>query len=291
LDAIKAKFPDVAIHTYNADFVATASTILKDIPPAAFAFFFVDPKGWRIDIQQLAPLLSRANSEVVFNFMFEFINRAASINDKVVIDGLTELMPHGDWRGKLGAQAANDPKARMAALAEAFRETLAKVGSYSFVASIPVLRPVKDRTIYSLFYGTRHAKGIEVFRDCHVKTERQQSTVRTATKRARDEAATGQQLLFGSDVQMGPQEIDAFFEGERLAAREALLQSAPVTPSSARWENLWPGVLAKHAVTRPEINKIAADLRKEGLLLFPDWGPKKRVPDDSYRLSRANGLR
>jgi hypothetical protein len=30
--------------------------------------------------------------------MFEFINRAANINDPAVIKGLDELMPHGNWR-------------------------------------------------------------------------------------------------------------------------------------------------------------------------------------------------
>jgi hypothetical protein len=33
-------------------------------------------------------MLARANSEVVFNFMFEFINRAASISDPGVVSGL-----------------------------------------------------------------------------------------------------------------------------------------------------------------------------------------------------------
>ncbi|WP_291878718.1 hypothetical protein [Caulobacter sp.] len=67
------------VKTYPGSFIDQAPTILRDIPPRAFAFLFIDPKGWRINMRRLAGLLSRPNSEVVFNFMFDFINRAASI--------------------------------------------------------------------------------------------------------------------------------------------------------------------------------------------------------------------
>ena len=66
-----------------------------------FAFFLIDPKGWRIPLEQLRPMLSRSRSEVVFNFMFEFINRAASVTEAVTINGLNELMPGSNWQKRL----------------------------------------------------------------------------------------------------------------------------------------------------------------------------------------------
>jgi hypothetical protein len=50
-------------------------------------------------------LLARPKYEVTFNFMFEFINRAASINDPITVKGLDELMPYGEW--KLRASGAH----------------------------------------------------------------------------------------------------------------------------------------------------------------------------------------
>jgi hypothetical protein len=41
-------------------------------------------------------MLARPNSEVIFNFMFDFINRAASITDSAVVAGINELIPFGD---------------------------------------------------------------------------------------------------------------------------------------------------------------------------------------------------
>ena len=101
LSGIPSRYPDVTIKTYNDDFLAVLPTILNDIPADAFVFFLIDPKGWRIPLRALGGLLARRNSEVIFNFMFDFINRAASINESVVIDGLNELIPLGDWRSKL----------------------------------------------------------------------------------------------------------------------------------------------------------------------------------------------
>ena len=290
LEAIKARFPDITIHTYNGDFGSIAPKILVEIPKGAFAFFLIDPKGWRIDIQKLAPLLKRPRSEVVFNFMFDFINRAASIDDAKVITGLTELMPHGSWRTRLAAldrTAGDHSAARKEVLADAFRETLIKVGAYEYVAEIPVLQRIKDRTLYSLFYGTRHAKGIEVFRGCHVKTERQQRNVRTATKRAHQEDKTRQPGLFGSDVSLSPDDIEDVLAEHKRAARETLIALIPVAPESTTYARVWPRVLEKHVVTRPDVNAMAADLWKDAQLLFPGWERGKRVPQDGYRVSRA----
>jgi three-Cys-motif partner protein len=285
LETIKARFPDIDVHTYRGDFVARAPEIAKAIPRDAFAFLFIDPKGWRIPMGELAPLLRRDRTEVVFNFMFEFINRAASISDPAIESGLRELMPYGSWREQL---VDAPPEARRSILANAFAETLARIGNYRYVAEIPILRPLKDRTLYSLFYGTRHPKGIEVFREYHVKTERAQASIRQATKSAHREAASGQGQLFGADVAMGPSEVEAFFDRERAEARLTLLALAP-TEAGRRttYGDLWPLVLTRHAVTKVELNQIAAALRREGCLNFPDWGERKRVPADAYRLWRS----
>ena len=289
LEAIKDRFPDIAIHTFNNDFVATAPTILSQIPANAFAFFFIDPKGWGIDIAQLASLLKRPKSEVVFNFMFDFLNRAASIDDPKIIAALHALMPHGDWKDRLDAMettVGDRSAARKSVLTDAFRQTLATVGSYEYVAEVPILQRLKDRTLYSLIYGTRHAKGIEVFRDCHLKTERQQANVRAATKRTHEEDKSGQGTLWGADVRFAPDDTIAFLEGEKAAASNTLLSLVPVTPDSTIYEKVWPRVLERHVVTHPDVNKLAAELRKSGRLSFPGWEAGKRVPQDAYRVSR-----
>jgi three-Cys-motif partner protein len=101
LETLPPKFPDINVKPLKGDFVGLIPSILEEVPKDAFAFFLLDPKGWRIPLRTLQPLLGRANSEVIFNFMFEFINRAVNIDDPVVIAGLDELLPIGNWRDQL----------------------------------------------------------------------------------------------------------------------------------------------------------------------------------------------
>jgi hypothetical protein len=264
---------------------------LKDIPASAFAFFLIDPKGWHIPLKTLAPMLARPHSEVIFNFMFDFINRAASIKESAVVSGLNELIPFGDWRTTLEAAEKAHPgglssEERKAILVDAFASNLAHFGKYEYVAETTVLRPVKDRPLYCLFYATRHPRGIEVFRDCQAETLKEQSKTRAATKVKHAEATSGQAEIFQSLHDMAPDDLTAFEQAERAAAETTLLNLTPVHPNSIPYEKLWPQVLARHIVRRADINKIAARLRDDGRLLFPDWEKRKKIPQPHYRTQR-----
>jgi three-Cys-motif partner protein len=294
LAQVPARYLDVSIRTYSADFLAVLPAILNDIPTDAFAFFLIDPKGWRIRLDTLAPMLARPKSEVIFNFMFDFINRAASIKDPTVISGLEELIPHGDWRTKLEkaerTSGALTPEQRKTLLADAFAESLSHLGKYKYVAETTVLRPLKDRPLYCLFYATRHPIGIEVFRDCQIKALTEQSRTRAATKVKHAEASTGQGEIFQSLHDMAPNQLITFLQSQREEAEQTFLELAPQTPGSILYESLWPRVLARHVVRRPDVNQIGVRLRDNGRLLFPDWEKGKRVPQPHYRVQRVPGI-
>lgn len=67
----------------HGDFVDLRSEILKWCGSTAFAFFFVDPKGWKdIGIENMRPLLQRARSEFLINFAYNFINRTELAPEK-----------------------------------------------------------------------------------------------------------------------------------------------------------------------------------------------------------------
>src|SRR4051794_14898479 len=62
LSTIQPQFPDLEIKTYPDDFICIVPRIVADIPPDAFAFFFIDPKGWCIPLLKLQPMLARLKS-------------------------------------------------------------------------------------------------------------------------------------------------------------------------------------------------------------------------------------
>jgi three-Cys-motif partner protein len=291
LAEVPQRFPDVSVSTYSGEFVGLIPTIVKAIPSGAFAFIFIDPKGWSIRLQQLAPLLLRGNSEVIFNFMFDFINRAVNISDANIVAGLNELIPHGDWRSKITEAEAQGrgsltPEDRKTVLVGAFTENLAKLGNYPFVAETTILRPLKDRPLYCLCYATRHPKGIEVFRDCQIKALQEQSATRAAVKLQHAAKKSGQAEMFESLHDMGPDELNAFLANERQQAERSLLELTPQKPAAIRYDKLWPQVLARHVIRLPQVNDLAVKLRKAQALEFPDWEKRKRVPQPNYRTWR-----
>jgi hypothetical protein len=241
-------------------------------------------------LKTLAPLLARPNSEVIFNFMFDFINRAASINEPKVIAGLDELIPFGNWRVALAERERRgglSPERRKEILVSAFRDNLSHIGSYGYVAETVVLRPDRDRTLYCLFYGTRSAKGIETFRACQIPALEEQSRTRAAVKIKRAEASSGQGEIFQSLHEMAPDRQLVDLRMERDAASRTILELTPTQPNAIRYDQLWPQVLALHVVSKVDVNKIVARLRKENQVLIPDWEKRRQVPQDGYRLQRA----
>lgn len=288
LATIGSRYPDVDVKTYPEDFLKGLLAILADIPPSAFTFFFIDPKGWRFRLQDLAAMLTRPRSEVIFNFMFDFINRAASMKEPAIEQGVDELIPFGDWRAKLeqaeSAGATSNDRKRI--LVDAFGESLATIGSYAYVAETTVLRPVSDRALYCLCYATRHPEGIKTFRDCQAKALEEEARTRAATKVKHAETVSGQREIFESLHEMAPNELESKLGLARSAAELAFLDLVPAAPASIKFEEVWPHILSRHVVRLKDINEIAARLRKEGRLAFLDWGPRKRVPDGHYRMQR-----
>jgi len=289
LAKIPARYPDIAVKTYPKDFMSVVPALLKEIPRDAFAFFLIDPKGWRIRLAQLQPLLGRDKSEVIFNFMFDFVNRAASMKAAA---GLDELIPYGDWRRRLAeaepiASVTATPEERKEILVDAFTESLRVLGGYAYVVPTEILRPLTDRTLYCLFYATRHDTGLSVFRDCQIAALKAQSTTRAAGKVKYKASSSGQSELFESLHEMGPDEIEGRLEDEKRKAEAAIRHLVPKSPASIVYRKLWSTILLHHMVRKTDVNTICADMRKKEELLFPDWEAMRRVPQDNYRVQRA----
>ena len=283
LASIPKRFPDIQIKTYPRDFIDIVPQIVADIPADAFAFFFVDPKGWGIPLMKLKPMLERPKSEMTFNFMFEFINRAASMTEAVTVAGLDELMPYGDWRAQLAAARQDE---RKAILIEAFRENVKEIGKYDYVVPTEVLRPLKDRTLYCLFYATRHEIGLAAFRECQTKALDAQAATRAALKLKHDQDASGQSELFTSLHDMRPNETAALRAKAKADAESMILAITPKAPDHVPYKKLWAAVLTEHAVRLTDVNTICGALYKQGQLACPNWEARARVPKNHYNLQR-----
>jgi hypothetical protein len=101
-----------------------------------------------------------------------------------------------------------------------------------------------------------------------------------------ESADTGQSELFTSLHDMGPNETAALRAAAQAAAEAAILEITPQAPHHIIYKRLWTTVLTRHAVRLTDVNAMCAKLRKVEALLFPDWEPGKRVPQDHYQVQR-----
>lgn len=97
---------------------------------------------------------------------------------------------------------------------------------------------------------------------------------------------SGQNEMFESLLDLGPDKTAAMLAAEKQKARALLLSLTPFAPESITYKRLWALVLAKHSVRRTEVNAMCVEMKKIGQLTFPDWEPNKRVPQDGYRVQR-----
>ena len=290
LQQIVPLYPDIDIRTSNGDFVQLVPELLRAIPADAFSFVLMDPKGWKIDMKAVAPLLSRANSEVVFNFMLTMINWSASMPNTAIQAGLEALMPDTNWKQRLDnisvAPGQSVADVRKDVLVAAISEAIGRLGGYSYVMETPVLFPLKNRTYYSLIYATRSTKGVEVFRDCQNGALKEQDKVRSDLQLARRDERAGMADMFGASA-TGDEFAARWMSEQEKAARAAFVDGVPTAPRTITYGDLWPRVLAEFGVRKTRLGRIAAELKSSGEIKFLDWGPRKQVPDDTYRISRS----
>ncbi len=163
-----------------------------------FVFFFVDPKGWKraIEIPTLQPLLQRANSEYLINFMYDFLLRTHTWG--VVENEMKEIF--GDVPDTSGMTSEQKEAYLLTMYQERLKTAQPAAKSKARSVHVKVLYPYKDRTLYALVYLTRHPKGIVEFMEASEKLEWLQRAVRLQAKQDRRVSKTLQAEMFPADV-------------------------------------------------------------------------------------------
>ena len=284
LKSVISLFPDVEITLISGRFLDNVERIRENLGNA-FAFMFIDPCGWKIDTEKLGTLISRNNTEVVFNLMFDFVNRAVQIES--VAKPISELFASEDWKDRI--RSATPGPERKAAIFACFRDALMRCGRFPYCLEAEVMKATEDRLLYALVYATRHPAGVQVFRDAQVRAYRKQDEVRASAKFAKEEQRSNQAWLFSLAEHAG-HPSESLLALEMKDARDTLLKLTPEFPRTGRFGDIATGTLLKHVVRRLDVGRAAADMKKEGKLVFPNWPDRKQVPDDSFIVYRAGGV-
>jgi len=202
---------------FKGNFVELRSRILGWVGQEAFAFFFIDPKGWKeVGIETLRPLLERPRSEFLITFMYDFINRTISMADWK--DEMVELL------GEALAVEGLIPEEREHQILTTYRASLrncvstGKQGYRARTAYARVLDSNKNRPKYHLIYLTSHPLGIVKFMNVSEEMDFVQKQVRAVTKNRQLELRSRTPDLFGAASHVdpvaghaGPEDVDQFW--------------------------------------------------------------------------------
>lgn len=215
---LKASTPSgIRTHSLCGDFVALRAEILRWTGTDSFAFFFIDPKGWKdARIEILRKLLERPRSEFLINFMYDFINRTMSMTDWQ--PDMKELL------GKSIDLAGLMPEQRESAILKTYRDSLkscmpsASAQYPARSAYVRVMDPKSDRPKYHLVYLTSHPRGIVEFMEISEEVDLVQKQVRAVKRDAARQDKTGTADMFGAETLVepkaghaSPEDVDAYW--------------------------------------------------------------------------------
>jgi three-Cys-motif partner protein len=206
----------VETESYNGDFYHLRGKVLEWAGTDGFAFFFIDPFGWKniVEPDTLRPLFQRPNSEYLVNFMLDFLRRTTGIG---VHDPDTSRI-FGPIPNLDGRSAEEKEKILVRLYREKLKAAFPANGQPPCSVSLPILYPDKDRTLYHLVYLTRHPLGIVKFMEASDASDIIQRRVRKVAKQDRRIKASGQEELFSAlevspveEPRVEPEEVERYW--------------------------------------------------------------------------------
>lgn len=120
------------------------------------SFFFIDPFGFSLKIEDVIDIMRYRRNEILINFMFDYINRF--INYESCDARFDELFGCKDWRQ---ARVLSGEQ-RESFIIGLYRRQLKKFSKYVFCFRMSY--PDRDRTYYYLIHATNNQKGSSIMK-------------------------------------------------------------------------------------------------------------------------------
>jgi three-Cys-motif partner protein len=265
---------DFEIRTHCGDFEDTISAIYHFIG-RSFPLIFIDPTGWTgYAFDKIRPLFDRSKCEVVINFMYDFVNRAASMRDPKTVASLDPILGGPGWEPRL------DPNLpRGLAVEKLFRDTLRDAGGFGYVVSTKIDRSTADRPHFFIIYGTKSEDGLKAFRETEYSALRAHARERADAKERKREAKTGSLDLFaGMDADHQELSFEELIEEQKAKASEELLAELQKS-GTMKFSRVWALLLVPYMLRVTDLKDICVKLAKDGSIRN-SWGGGSRKPQD-----------
>ncbi|MEQ8404805.1 MAG: three-Cys-motif partner protein TcmP [Oceanicaulis sp.] len=273
------------VHCLNGSFEELVPELLK-LTPSGFRLTFVDPTGWSgYALNSISPLFRRREDEVIVNFMYDFINRFVESDDPAIQDSLVPILGE-NVRERISAS----PAGRQEAISGLFRENLRHSGGFRYTLTAPVSKPLADRPLFMLAYGTKSYSGLETFRKIERRAMSAYAAVRARAKEKAQEERSGQPSLFVTDDSEAKREFEEGLDLVRSDAAEFLREVVFARSPERSFKQVAAALMARLPLTKTDAKAICVELANGGFL-EPTWkerSPRARGPneDDKLRVRR-----
>ena len=221
----------------------------------------------------IAPLLRMEPGEVLINLMTKDVRRFIESPEEETQASFEKLFGRSGVKARVAGLQGLE---RDDAVVEEYGASVRTFGMFKYVCSAIVLHPERDRTHFHLVYGTRHRRGVDVFKEAEKKAMGIQETARAAAQERRRQQTTGMASLFGDTVhdsvyynRLRQHYID---RSSRLV-RDLLEQMKRVP-----YDEIWDAAMAQPMTWESDLKDWLRRWHEEGLITHEGWAPRQKVP-------------
>lgn len=268
--------PDIQFKLINGEFENNIESVCEyaQSDDNMFTFTFIDPTGWSgYALKQIKPLLQLKYSEVLINFMYDYINRF--IEDerpdiKTTFNALFGRSTLSDfWSSSKGIN-------REEAIVEEYKTCLKETSGYRYVANTAILVPQKDRTYFHLIYASNSLDGLLTFRQVEQSAMREQNRIRNIAKQQQRETKTGSLELFDANEIGESIYYNELRERFNLKAKQAI-QNKLIKKYLLSYDDLLE-FLEIPMTYESDIKEWLGEWKNQGLIKIEGLIGKQRVP-------------
>ena len=268
---------DVEIEPHKGKLESSVQEIVDFVRKDAntFPFIFIDPTGWTgFAMHDIGPLLKLSPGEVLINFITGHIKRFIDSPQQQTRESFIRLFGSDDFKARLEGLEHQD---REDAIVMEYCESVRRTGGFRFVSPAVVLHREFDRTHFHLIYGTRHEKGLEVFKDAERKAMEEMEHARAEAQQRKRVRLTGQAELFDGDTTHSR----AYYES--LRSRYLTQASQKIREQVRRrrrmhYDDAWALALAQPLIWEIDLKNWIAQWKKEGVLNIEGLTGRQKVP-------------
>lgn len=235
----------------------------------SFPFIFIDPKGWEpLGINLIGPILALEPGEILINLMTSWITRFVKVPEKHFDQLFGE-----DWPMLANLNGEEQEEKIVSSYANALRNA----GGFKYICTLPMLKPTQDAFHFHLIYGTRHIKGVEVFKETEKHVIPFMHDTRAQAQERRNFSSSRQYTLLSPSVLYKETRFTRYRHRSVEIAKMELRQMLETSQKLA-YDDVWGIVMQHSAVMENDLRDWLDEWRNDGLLEITNLQRGRKLP-------------